>query len=135
MGYRMSNGKRNVECFWRETQFIVSARSFFQQQPSAQYIQFMTKSEVLAITYGSWQRLFELHIETRRLFQVMMQHDTEQAREYLYDITHQSAAERYKKLLRMFPDIDRLVPQEAIASYLGVTPQSLSRIKRTYGYE
>jgi hypothetical protein len=46
------------------------------------------------------------------------------------DMRHLTAFQRFEKLLVTFPDVELIVPQDSIASYLGITAQSLSRLKR-----
>jgi hypothetical protein len=54
----------------------------------------------------------------------------ENSRERTHDMQHLNARERYQKLLANFPQIEQIIAQEFIASYLGIAPQSLSRLKR-----
>ncbi|HZX72879.1 MAG TPA: Crp/Fnr family transcriptional regulator [Cyclobacteriaceae bacterium] len=131
MCYVICKKKRNVEFFWREGQFALSTYSFFEQKPTEQYIQLMRKSELLAVTHASMHRLYLMFPEAQYLFQSITQCENQQARKDLFEIKHLEAIERFERLLSMFPGIDKIVPQEAIASYLGITPQSLSRIKRS----
>ncbi|HZX74209.1 MAG TPA: Crp/Fnr family transcriptional regulator [Cyclobacteriaceae bacterium] len=130
MCYLICKKKRNVESFWKEGQFVLSASSFFEQKPTEQYIQLMRKSDLLAVTHASFQRLYVLYPETQQLFQLITIHDNQRARRHVFEIKHMEAYERFEKLIKIFPDIDKAVPQECIASYLGITPQSFSRMKK-----
>jgi hypothetical protein len=51
--------------------------------------------------------------------------------ERIYSLQHQSASDRYNHLLQIYPTLINHIPHHYIASYLGITPESLSRIRKT----
>jgi len=130
MCYTQCKKKKNVEWFRKEGQFLLASQSFFGQKSSEQYIQLMRRSELLAMPHHGVERLLVLFPEAQRLFQLILLREYGQTRQYGIDIKFLEATERFEKLLKTFPDLDRTVPQESIASYLGITPQSFSRMKR-----
>jgi CRP-like cAMP-binding protein len=130
MSYSFVDGQRNVEGFWRSGQIILFPSSFFKQEPSLEYIQLMEKSDVLCISYPSVLKLFEQFPAAHFIYHKVMHLYYDQSRERIHDLRWLSAAKRFEKLVRSFPEIEQAVPQECIASYLGIAPQSLSRIKR-----
>ncbi len=134
MSYTFIKGKKQVECFCTQGQFIVSVKSFFEQVPSQEFIQLMKQSEVLCISYASVLRLFHTFPEANFIYRVLMNQYYEQSRERIRELHHLSAYARYKKLREVFPPIEQILPQEHIASYLGIAPQSLSRIKKQRGH-
>lgn len=133
MAYTFVDGKRNTEAFWKAGQIMMSSNSFFEQVPSMEYIQLMQKSDVLCISYASVQNLFNNFPEANYIYQIIMNRHYENSRNRIHDMQRLDALQRFKKLLRIFPDIEQIVPQDCIASYLGITPQSLSRLKRQKG--
>ncbi|HMG88838.1 MAG TPA: Crp/Fnr family transcriptional regulator [Chryseolinea sp.] len=130
MSYCFIEGKKITESFWHSGQIMVAFESFFEQQPSLEAIQLMTKSDVLCISYASVQRMFETFPETQKIYRGVMNHEYEENRRRMRDMRRLNALQRFQKLLLTFPDIELIVPQDAIASYLGITAQSLSRLKR-----
>jgi CRP-like cAMP-binding protein len=133
MAYVFINGNKVVEAFWKSGQILLSSNSFFEQVPSVESIQLMAKSDLLCISYDSVQRLFAAYPEATHLYRIIMNRHYEQNGNRFQDFRRLSAQQRLEKLLGIFPDIEQTVPQESIASYLGITPQSLSRLKRQKG--
>lgn len=130
MAYRFLHGKKHIEEFYNESRIIVSPKSFFERTPSLEAIQLLEESQVIHISYESVMSLLHTYPEAHRIYQVTMNVYYEESRNRIHDLQHLSAVERYEKLHAAFPRIEQLVPQEYIASYLGIAPQSLSRLKR-----
>ncbi len=129
--YIYENGKKQIEKFWRGGQPIILTHSFCKQQPSLQFLQLMETSEVIHLNYADIGNLLANHPTIAKLYQSILLDYLKQTEDRLRDHQQLAAHERHKKLLEQFPGIEQIVPQEYIASYLGVTPQSLSRIKKT----
>lgn len=130
MSYTYIKGKRQVECFWGQGQIVVSTKSFFEQTPSKEFIILTVQSDVLCMSYDSVTRLFSDFPETSYISRVIVNQYFESCRERLHDHQYASTEERFDKLVATFPTIEQVVTQEHIASYLGITPQSMSRLKR-----
>ena len=130
MSYTFVKGKMQTEKFWASGEIIVSAKSFFEQVPSKEFIKLMAQSEVLFISSAAVQRLFDYFPEANFIYRVIMNQYHEHCRDRIHDMQHLSSTERYDKLTSSFPAIEQVITQEHIASYLGIAPQSLSRIKR-----
>jgi len=133
MAYSFEEGRKITEAFWRSGQIMMSSNSFFEQVPAMEYIQLMEKSDLLCISYGGMQRMFEQYPEANAIYRIIMNRHYAHSRGRVHDLQYLSAWQRLEKLLNTFPDIEQLVPQDCIASYLGITPQSLSRLKRQKG--
>jgi CRP-like cAMP-binding protein len=132
MGYRYREGRKEVEEFWVPGQFIVSVRSFFEQRGAEEFIQVITPSELWCIGYERFIELLHAFPEGNSLQRILMSECYEHYRERLRETVRLSGGDRYRKLVQEYPAIEQLVSQEQIASYLGITPQSLSRIKRQH---
>jgi len=130
MSYTFVKGKMQTEKFWASGEIIVSAKSFFEQVPSMEFIKLMAQSDVLFISYAAVQRLFDSFPEANFIYRVTMNKYQEHFRDRIHELQYLSSTARYDKLTATFPAIEQLVAQEHIASYLGIAPQSLSRIKR-----
>lgn len=130
MSYSYTDAGLQVENFWKDGEVILSVKSFFEQAPSAESIRLMVPAEVIFISYRGVQRLFRDFREAHLIYETVVNRYYEQSRERAHDILTLDATERYMKLLSTFPRIEQMVTQEHIASYLGIAPQSLSRLKR-----
>lgn len=126
------NGEKQIDAFWKAGQIMFSARSLFEQIPSTENIQLVQQSDLLCISYKSIMNLFDTFPEVNFIYRVVMNQYYENLRERVRDLQLLSAVDRYKKLLNDFRGIEQIIPQEYIASYLGITPQSLSRIRRLH---
>ncbi len=129
LSYTYFDGTKQVDKFWTTGDLIISVKSFFQQQPSLEYIRLMTESDVVFISHTDAQRLFDEFREGRYLYSAIMNRYYESEYQRVSSFRHHTAWERYHALKAAFPGIEQLVSQEHIASYIGVTPQSLSRMK------
>ena len=126
MSFTYVNGEKCVDNFWNAGQIIISARSFFEQVPSLEFIQLTEKSDVMYFSHDG----VAAFPEASTIYRIVMTQYYEQAKEKFRDMHQLSAEQRHEKLLKQFPRVGQMVSQEYIASYLGITPQSLSRIKR-----
>lgn len=130
MSYVFLKGKKYVENFWTSGQWIISVSSFFGQTASREFIQLRRNSEILCLSYDNVQRLLHRFPEAYTIDRLVMNQYYERSRERTRDMQQLTASERYDKLIRTCHGVERHVTQEDIASYLGITPQSLSRIKK-----
>lgn len=130
MAYHFMNGRRITEEFWKPGQFIVAFQSFFEQTPSNESIQLMKNSDLVCISHSSVTGLLDRYPDAQRIHQALMVHHCSGLRFRLREMRQYSASVRLERLLALYPDLEQNVPQDAIATFLGVTAQSLARIKR-----
>ncbi len=133
VSYTFIHGKKQIELLFGAGQIILSPRSLFEQVPSQEFIQLIEPSEVWHINHASLLRILNDFPDANVIYRMVMNRYFEQARERIHDLQHLNAQERYEKLHRDFPRIEQLLPQEYLASYLGIAPQSLSRLKKQIG--
>lgn len=113
-----------------DNSWISDLESFFSQRPSKYYIEALEDSQLLRI---SFERLESLYVEVpnlERYFRILFQKAYINALERLNATMWESAVERYNEMLKEHKDIFQRVPLVYIASYLGITPESLSRIRK-----
>lgn len=130
MSYSFFKGKKQVEGFFGPGQILFSPLSFFSQTPSREFFQSMSVAELLCISFQSTHELLATYSEANQIQRALMLEYFERERERMHDTLRLHTAQRHEKLLRRYPWIEQVVPQESIASYLGITPQTLSRIKK-----
>ncbi|MBC7775130.1 MAG: Crp/Fnr family transcriptional regulator [Phycisphaerae bacterium] len=118
-----------TECFALENQIIARVESLFSGKPSRKGIQMLEVSEVVAINATQLFRLYDTFPDIERLFRKIFEAGYVETVNRLESLQFHSAEERYRDLLQTSPDILKRVPLKLIASYLGITPVSLSRIR------
>jgi CRP-like cAMP-binding protein len=119
-------------CAWfmKENDVIVSVGSFFTQSPSYQAICSMEESRVHSITFDELQRAYRLFPEFNFIGRKLTEKYYDLCEDRLYSLRMKKAAERYRYFLECQPELARRVPSTYIASYLGITSETLSRIKK-----
>ena len=130
VAYHYSENSRIVTAFWQQGEIIVSPKSFCEQSPSNENIQLTINGELHGLSYRSVTKLFETFQVANTLAQVIISRYHADSEERIIDLHKLDAWESYTKLIRKYPRIELNASQELIASYLNITPQSLSRLKR-----
>ena len=124
-----NDGKDITFQFFFERQAVASFESFFGRKPSLFNLESLEQTKVLMLTKGGSDELIKLHPELMDGFQkLLIQRLGNYANLFLSRIKNKPQ-ERYEELLQQHPEIIQRVPQHYIASYLGITPISLSRIR------
>lgn len=118
-----------TESFAFENQVIARVESLFSGKPSRKGIQMLEDSEVVAINATQLFRLYNDFPDIERLFRKIFEAGYVDTVNRLESLQFHSAEERYRDLLETTPDLLKRVPLKLIASYLGITPVSLSRIR------
>lgn len=127
--FRNRDGQEHTFYFGREQEFIGDYSSFLPAKPAVHAIQALEPARLLTISYDNLQRLYrEVRAGERfgRLVAEMLFVDVLGQLTSFYEETPE---ERYARFVRTYPDLQQRIPQYYIASYVGVKPQSLSRIR------
>jgi CRP-like cAMP-binding protein len=123
-------GCEHILYFATEDWWVSDVRSFTNQGPAALNIEAMEASEVLLIDKANKEELYVGVPKFERLFRIMTQGTYAALQERLIAAMSQTAGQRYLELNRRHPDIEKRVPQHQIASYLGISPEFLSKIRK-----
>lgn len=110
--------------------WIGDLASFELRSPSQLNVQALEDTWVLAFTHNGIDEIFQKIPQMERLFRMMAQRTLAVLQKRLFLTVSASAEERYLALIERHPSIEQLVPQHQIASYLGILPESLSRMKK-----
>ena len=129
VAYHYYENRRIVTAFWQPGEIIVSPKSFFEQSPSTENIQLTIDGDLSCLSYLSATKLFETFQSANTLAQVIISRYHAKCEERIIDLHRLDAWERYLKLVKRYPRIELYTSQDLIASYLNITPQSLSRLK------
>lgn len=128
-GFYYLNGKRVTHWFAFENDFFTSFHSFITQQPAVENIQALEGSVMWAITKNDLNVLLENFPEIERVLRLAYEKYYIRLEERFVNAQFKTAAERYEQLLQQTPHIAERVPLGYIASYLGVSQETLSRIR------
>ncbi|WP_375448144.1 Crp/Fnr family transcriptional regulator [uncultured Fibrella sp.] len=110
--------------------FIISVRSFFEQKPSHEYIQTLTDCTLVSIAYSQLQQLYQKHPSFNTVGRQLVEKYYALSEERLFQLRMNTAAERYDLLLATHPAIFQQTSLKHIASYIGVTPETVSRMRK-----
>lgn len=118
----------NVD-FYLADSFVSSYTSFLTHQPTNTNIQALSDSTIYTISSTNYSNLLKSNMEWYRFSKLIA--DTLYVKKCRREksLLMDSAMDRYNLLLKSYPQIEQLVAQYHIASYLGIRPESLSRIK------
>ena len=123
------DGAEIILQFAIEDWWVGDIGSFTQQTPSKVFVQALEDSELLLIHHDEKERLFEKVPAFERMFRLMLQRSYTVLQDRFVDTLARPADERYLQFLEKYPGVVQRVPQHYIASYLGITPEFLSRIR------
>ena len=125
-----ANAKEHIVQFAFEGWWISDLYSFLAQEPTIYYIDALEPSEVLVIDRGGYDTLFAENPKFDRFFRVLLQNHLIATHRRIQASLSLSAEEIYTTLLATYPEIPQRVAQRHIASFVGITPESLSRIRK-----
>lgn len=128
-GYYNLDGKEVTYWFAFENNFVTSFFSFITRKPAIENIQVLEDCTLWAITYEDLQRLYARHSDIERLGRIMHERYYVMLEERFVSNHFKEAKERYDNLLTHSPHILQRVPLGHVASYLGITQETLSRIR------
>ncbi len=125
-----SEGKESTIMFAVQDWWITDMNCFVNQKPAMLFIEALEDSKVLELDFDALEALYQKSPKFERFFRILFQNAyiREQLRA-LHNISY-STEERYKQFVQKYPIIVKKVTQKQIASYLGVTPEFLSFIKK-----
>ncbi len=118
-----------TESFSFENNIVVRFESLIAGQPSKKGIQALENSEFIAISAAKLFKLYDKFPEIERLFRKITENSLVENINRVESIQFNTAEERYKALLKDAPDVLKRVPLKYVASFLGITQVSLSRIR------
>jgi CRP-like cAMP-binding protein len=118
--------------FYSSNQIVCELFSFFKRVPSKESIQALTDCKCWYITFDELQMIFHTMPEFREFGRTILINAIAGLKQRMLSTLHETAEERYSNLLVSSPDIFQHAPLKNIASYLGITDTSLSRIRKEF---
>ncbi|MBS1689090.1 MAG: Crp/Fnr family transcriptional regulator [Bacteroidetes bacterium] len=123
------DGKDVTDWISAEGSFAASVVSFITRQPDIRNVELLEPSRICAISYANLEKLYADYHEIERLGRLLVSYGLVQLQNRFDDLHFASAQERYMKLMNTQPSLINRVPLGMIASYLGITQETLSRIR------
>ncbi|GAA4739148.1 Crp/Fnr family transcriptional regulator [Flavisolibacter ginsenosidimutans] len=123
-------GSEHIIQFAFEGWWISDQYSFLTTEASPYNIDALEDAELLLLSKASEEQLLERIPKMERYFRILLQNNLIATQRRLVSSLSHTAEEKYNELIQGCPTIPQRVPQHMMASYLGITPETLSRIRR-----
>lgn len=123
-------GNEHILQFAFEGWWIADQLSFLTGEPSGYNIDALEDCELLLLTRQSEEQMMQRIPKLERYFRILLQNNLINTQRRLASSLNHSAEEKYHQLVQSCPTIPQRVPQHMMASYLGITPETLSRIRK-----
>lgn len=128
--YMIKDGKEKVIEFFTEGDFFTDIYAYLQEVPSNSYVKATEETVLYIASKTDVQKTFDHSHKIERIGRLSMQDTVLKTFRRLAHLNNLSNEERYLRLLEKKPSLFQRVPQYLIASYLGLTPVGLSKIRR-----
>lgn len=128
-GYYFDEDKEITNWFSQEEEFATCFYSFIANKPSFEIIQALEDCELIQLNYSSLQTLYTKFPETERIGRIITENYYIKLEERILNLQFKTAKERYQKLASSKPSLLQRASLGQIASYLGITQETLSRIR------
>ncbi|MCO5247807.1 MAG: Crp/Fnr family transcriptional regulator [Chitinophagales bacterium] len=125
-----SKGKEHIIQFAPEDWIVSDRESIFYDQPSTYFIQAVEDTFVSTISQEEIDRLSLSSPEFMKFNNRLLNNHIRQLQKRIIQLLGASAEERYLDFIKVYPDLTQRIPQTLIASFLGITPESLSRVRK-----
>lgn len=127
--YRNNQGNEYNKTFFSEKGFIGAYSSLITNQENQINLQCLTDCSFLVADFSEVRKLYDAYPKVERLARILAEHFFVSKEKREIELVMLNATERYKIFQSEHPNLENLVPQYHIASYLGITPTQLSRIR------
>ena len=127
--YWLVNGEEITTSFAAEGSIVFSMDELYYDRPSEEYVETLEETEAWRIGLDDLRRLFRTNLELANWGRIIHQNEYRRLHRSHKERLTLPAAERYEAFCRQFPDIARRVQLGYIASYLGITLPTLSRLR------
>lgn len=128
--YQLINGNEKTTGFFIEGQTAVLYSSYLEKKPSDYYLSCVEDSILTVGTREQEQELHKQYPHLEHLIYALLPQDFTKAQEYIALLSNYVPEERYLLLMQKQPELMNRVPLHQLASLIGVTPESFSRIRK-----
>jgi CRP-like cAMP-binding protein len=131
--YRFSDdGTDHTLRFGVDGWWISDQESYNNEKPSDYNIEALAASTVLIWTKEKWTELMEAIPALKKFNEILLAKSFEASQRRIYSLISYSAEEKYKEFQQTYPSVFNRVPLHMVASYLGISRETLSRIRKDY---
>lgn len=123
-------GEKHIVQIALKNNWISDPYSFFSQDKALYFVECLAPAEIIVLSKTAFDQACNQYPDLERFFRLLVQNAYARLLQRLAQTNSSSAEERYLSLIQSRPEIVQQVPQYCIASYLGIKPQSLSRIRK-----
>lgn len=127
--FYLKDGKEITERFSPENSFACSMACYLTHRPDGRQTELLEDSVIWTMPYTSLETLYDKYHEIERLGRYIASLELMELYRRLDDLQFATAQDRYRKFTEAYPSLVLRVSQRMIASYLGVTHETLSRIR------
>ncbi|MCU0433725.1 MAG: Crp/Fnr family transcriptional regulator [Bacteroidia bacterium] len=128
--YQLIDGEEKTTAFYTQGEAAVSLISFSQQVPANHFFVCEEDTTATAGGTGSEEQFLARHPKFAEVIRIMLEQSFGKTKDEFARFITSTPEQRYLQLLEQRPDLLQRVPQHQLASYIGVTPESLSRIRK-----
>lgn len=128
--YYLIDEKESTRFIGSEGIFVTSIPSFTTQKPCVEYVQAMENMDLLMLSYDNLQKMFLLSPKWERFVRILAEYSYNEQQSRIYSLIALTAQQRYEQFIKQRPDLVQRIPQYIIANYLGISPETLSRIRK-----
>ena len=126
------NGKEHIKILHKSICFFAPITALVKKEASTLIFDCLTDCEILEGNYYDFLTLTNSDLEFSSFYIKILEGGYINSENKIYDLSVLDSTERYLKLRKEIPDIENLIQQYHIASYLNITPTQLSRIRKQY---
>ena len=129
-GVSLEHEKQITTWFWKEGDIVTSMHSFIKQEPTQEGIEALEDCHVYQLSYPHLQALYQEFIEFNIVGRKIIEQYFLKTGEITYALRNKTALEKYQYLLQIHPEIFERTTLLNIASYLGISKETISRIRK-----
>jgi len=130
--YFISNGKEFTVDFHFQGDFVTAYYSLITREPSSIFIELLEDAEVVTIPLKSLNEFYDKYHNGERIGRLMAEYQYAKRIRKEMDLLSKTAEERYAELVQRNPTLIQNISIKHLSSYLGIQPESLSRIRKQY---
>lgn len=130
--YYSNKGDEFTRCFMTENRFVVDINSFYNETPCSEYVEALSDCELLVFSQAAFHELANTILPWTDIFNKIISNALMNKMQASSIMLTQDASTRYENFLKLYPGLANRVPLSNLASYLGITQSSLSRIRKNF---
>jgi CRP-like cAMP-binding protein len=124
------NGIEHIIMFGIEDWWVGDLYSFLTQKPATYFIDALEETEILQISKGNLDKLYERVPKFERFFRLILQNAFVTQQQRINQNLSYTAEQRYLDFIEKYPQLEQRLSQKQVSAYLGITPVFLSMLRR-----